>query len=318
MKGQSPLRVLLFFLIFIPGIYLLYSYILTPDQYILLWGVITSLVIAILVAMAFNIADQWEKAVILRLGRYTGLRGPGPFFIIPLVERVAYWIDLRIITTTFKAEKTLTKDTVPVDVEAVLFWKVKDPQKAALEVENYQTAISWASQTALREVIGKSELAEMLEGREKLDAILQKIIDLRTEQWGINISSVEIRDVIIPQELQDAMSMQAQAERERQARVILGDSERQVAEKFEEAARTYQHNPVALHLRAMNMLYEGLKIKENTTMVIVPASVLDTMSFGATTGLTALAKSVEAERKKSTREFGKEENPVQEEGGRSG
>jgi regulator of protease activity HflC (stomatin/prohibitin superfamily) len=318
MKGQSPLRVLLFFLIFIPGIYLVYSYILTPDQYILLWGVITSLVIAILVAMAFNIADQWEKAVILRLGRYTGLRGPGPFFIIPLVERVAYWIDLRIITTTFKAEKTLTKDTVPVDVEAVLFWKVKDPQKAALEVENYQTAISWASQTALREVIGKSELAEMLEGREKLDAILQKIIDLRTEQWGINISSVEIRDVIIPQELQDAMSMQAQAERERQARVILGDSERQVAEKFEEAARTYQHNPVALHLRAMNMLYEGLKIKENTTMVIVPASVLDTMSFGATTGLTALAKSVEAERKKSTRELGKEENPVQEEGGRSG
>jgi len=318
MKGQSPLRVLLFFLIFIPGIYLLYSYILTPDQYILLWGVITSLVIAILVAMAFNIADQWEKAVILRLGRYTGLRGPGPFFIIPLVERVAYWIDLRIITTTFKAEKTLTKDTVPVDVEAVLFWKVKDPQKAALEVENYQTAISWASQTALREVIGKSELAEMLEGREKLDAILQKIIDLRTEQWGINISSVEIRDVIIPQELQDAMSMQAQAERERQARVILGDSERQVAEKFEEAARTYQHNPVALHLRAMNMLYEGLKIKENTTMVIVPASVLDTMSFGATTGLTALAKSVEAERKKSAKEFGKEENPVQEEGGRSG
>jgi regulator of protease activity HflC (stomatin/prohibitin superfamily) len=298
MKGQTPLRVLIFFLIFIPGIYLLYAYVITPDQFPLLWGAITSLVIAIIVALAFNIADQWEKAIILRLGHYHGLRGPGPFFIIPLVERVAYWIDTRIITTTFKAEKTLTKDTVPVDVEAVLFWKVKDAQKAALEVEDYQSAISWASQTALREVIGKSELADMLEAREKLDAILQKIIDTRTEQWGINISSVEIRDIIIPQQLQDAMSMQAQAERERQARVILGDSERQVAEKFEEAARTYQHNPVALHLRAMNMLYEGLKVKDNTVMVIVPASVLDTMSFGATAGLTALAKTAEAELKK--------------------
>jgi regulator of protease activity HflC (stomatin/prohibitin superfamily) len=301
MKGQTPLRILLFFLIFIPGIYLLYDYILSPDQLPLLWGAITALVIALIVSLAFNIADQWEKAVILRLGHYRGLRGPGPFFIIPLAERVAYWIDTRIITTTFKAEKTLTKDTVPVDVEAVLFWKVNDAQKAALEVENYQSAISWASQTALREVIGKSELADMLEGREKLDAILKKIIDTRTEQWGITISSVEIRDIIIPQQLQDAMSMQAQAERERQARVILGDSERQVAEKFEEAARTYQHNPVALHLRAMNMLYEGLKVKDNTVMVLVPASVLDTMSFGATTGLTALAKTVDAERKKGSK-----------------
>jgi regulator of protease activity HflC (stomatin/prohibitin superfamily) len=301
MKGQTPLRILLFFLIFIPGIYLLYDYILSPDQLPLLWGAITALVIALIVSLAFNIADQWEKAVILRLGHYRGLRGPGPFFIIPLAERVAYWIDTRIITTTFKAEKTLTKDTVPVDVEAVLFWKVNDAQKAALEVENYQSAISWASQTALREDIGKSELADMLEGREKLDAILKKIIDTRTEQWGITISSVEIRDIIIPQQLQDAMSMQAQAERERQARVILGDSERQVAEKFEEAARTYQHNPVALHLRAMNMLYEGLKVKDNTVMVLVPASVLDTMSFGATTGLTALAKTVDAERKKGSK-----------------
>jgi regulator of protease activity HflC (stomatin/prohibitin superfamily) len=301
MKGQTPLRILLFFLIFIPGIYLLYDYILSPDQLPLLWGAITALVIALIVSLAFNIADQWEKAVILRLGHYRGLRGPGPFFIIPLAERVAYWIDTRIITTTFKAEKTLTKDTVPVDVEAVLFWKVKDAQKAALEVENYQSAISWASQTALREVIGKSELADMLEGREKLDAILKKIIDTRTEQWGITISSVEIRDIIIPQQLQDAMSMQAQAERERQARVILGDSERQVAEKFEEAARTYQHNPVALHLRAMNMLYEGLKVKDNTVMVLVPASILDTMNFGSATGLTALAKTVEAERKKGSK-----------------
>ncbi len=309
MKGQSPLRVLLFFLVFIPGIYLLYSFALSPDQFPLLWGAITSLVIAILVSVAFNIADQWEKAVILRLGRFQGLRGPGPFFIIPLAERVAYWIDTRIITTTFKAEKTLTKDTVPVDVEAVLFWKVKDSEKAALEVEDYQSSISWASQTALREVIGKSNLADMLEGREKLDAILQKIIDARTEQWGIHISSVEIRDIIIPQQLRDAMSMQAQAERERQARVILGDSERQVAEKFEDAARTYQNNPVALHLRAMNMLYEGLKVKDNTVMVLVPASILDTMNLGGTTGLTSLAKTMIMEQKmKGSPEQGEEQS----------
>jgi regulator of protease activity HflC (stomatin/prohibitin superfamily) len=177
-----------------------------------------------------------------------------------------------------------------VDVEAVLFWKVLSPEKAALQVEDYRTAISWASQTALREVIGKSFLADMLEGREKLDAVLQKIIDLRTEQWGVHVSSVEIRDILIPAELQDAMSMQAQAERERQARVILGESEKQVAEKFEEAARTYRDNPTALHLRAMNMLYEGLKSKETATLVLVPASVLDTMTLGDTSGIIALAK----------------------------
>lgn len=223
---------------------------------------------------------------------------PVLFFIIPFAERVAYWIDLRVITTSFRAEKTLTKDTVPVDVEAVLFWKVLDPERAALEVEDYRTAISWASQTALREVIGKSFLSEMLEGREKLDEVLQKIIDTRTEQWGIHVSSVEIRDVIIPPDLQDAMSMQAQAERERQARVILGDSERQIAKKFEEAARTYEHNPTALHLRAMNMLYEGLKVKDNATLVIVPASVLETMNIGSTTGLFSLAKLQEMEKKR--------------------
>ncbi|WP_243670433.1 slipin family protein [Methanoculleus chikugoensis] len=204
---------------------------------------------------------------------------------------MAYWIDLRTITTSFRAEKTLTRDTVPVDVEAVLFWRVRDPERAALEVEDYRSAISWAAQTALREVIGKSDLANMLEGRERLDAELQRIIDVRTEQWGgIHVSSVEIRDILIPRELQDAMSMQAQAERERQARVILGDSELQVAKKFEEAARTYQDNPTALHLRAMNMLYEGLK--EKATLVLVPASVLDTMNLGTTLGLSALAKNV--------------------------
>ncbi|NYT21668.1 MAG: slipin family protein [Methanomicrobiales archaeon] len=294
MKEPNPLQIVLFFLIIAPGVYLLSRWLGTPGQYAFLAGGVIAVILAVLVAGSFKVADQWEKAVVLRLGRYTGLRGPGPFFILPFIERVAYWIDLRIITTSFKAEKTLTRDTVPVDVEAVLFWKVLDPEKAALEVEDYRSAISWASQTALREVIGKSFLSDMLEGREKLDAVLQKIIDLRTEQWGIHVSSVEIRDVIIPPELQDAMSMQAQAERERQARVILGDSERQIAEKFEEAARTYQDNPTALHLRAMNMLFEGLKIKENATLVIVPASVLETMNLGAMTGLVSLARTPDA------------------------
>jgi regulator of protease activity HflC (stomatin/prohibitin superfamily) len=302
MKEPNPLQVILFFLIVAPGIYLISRWLGAPGQYAFLVGGIIAAILAVLVAGSFKIADQWEKAVVLRLGRYTGLRGPGPFFIIPFAERVAYWIDLRIITTSFRAEKTLTKDTVPVDVEAVLFWKVLNPEKAALEVEDYRSAISWASQTALREVIGKSFLSDMLEGREKLDAVLQKIIDHRTEQWGINVSSVEIRDVIIPPELQDAMSMQAQAERERQARVILGDSERQIAEKFEEAARTYEGNPTALHLRAMNMLYEGLKIKENSTLVIVPASILDTMNLGAMTGMVSLAKNLDVQKKKQPSE----------------
>ena len=222
--------------------------------------------------------------MILRLGKFHALRGPGLFFIIPVFDSIAYWIDNRVITTGFKAEKTLTKDTVPVDV--VLFWKVIVPKKAALDVADYQSAISWASQTALRDVIGKTFLSDMLEGRDKISSLLQKIIDERTEPWGINVISVEVKDVLIPPALEDAMSMQAQAERERQARVILGDSERQVAEKFGEAAKTYINNPVALHLRAMNMLYEGLK--ENATIVIVPSTVVETMQLGGVAGLTAL------------------------------
>jgi regulator of protease activity HflC (stomatin/prohibitin superfamily) len=189
---------------------------------------------------------------------------------------------------SFKAEKTLTKDTVPVNVDAVLFWKVLDPKKAALDVADYQSAISWASQTALRDVIGKTMLSDMLEGRDKISSELQKIIDERTEPWGINVISVEVKDVLIPPALEDAMSMQAQAERERQARVILGDSERQVAEKFGEAAKTYANNPTAFHLRAMNMLYEGLK--NNATIVIVPSTVVETMQLGTVAGLTALTK----------------------------
>jgi regulator of protease activity HflC (stomatin/prohibitin superfamily) len=242
--------------------------------------------IAVVVSYSIKIADQWERVVVLRLGRFRSLEGPGLFFIIPIVETVPYWIDIRVITSSFKAEKTLTKDTVPVDVDAVLFWKVVEPTKAALDVADYVSAINWASQTALRDVIGKTMLSDMLEGREKISNDLQKIIDIRTEPWGINVISVEIRDVHIPAALEDAMSMQAQAERERQARVILGDSERQVAEKFAEAAQTYANDPVAMHLRAMNMLYEGLK--QNSTIVIVPSSAVETMQLGGLAGLTAL------------------------------
>ncbi len=254
------------------------------------WIGVIAFVIALFVSLAIKVADQWDKAVILRLGTFRSLKGPGLFFIIPVIDAIPYWIDTRVITTGFKAEKTLTKDTVPVDVDAVLFWKVLDPKKAALDVADYQSAISWAAQTALRDVIGKTMLSDMLEGREKISAELQKIIDERTEPWGINVISVEVKDVLIPSALEDAMSMQAQAERERQARVILGDSERQVAEKFGEAAKTYTNNPVALHLRAMNMLYEGLK--DNATIVIVPSTVVETMQLGGIAGVTALTMGI--------------------------
>ncbi len=266
------------------------------------WIGAIALVFAFAGFLATNVADQWEKAVILRLGKFRSLEGPGLFFIIPIVDTIPYWIDTRVITVSFKAEKTLTKDTVPVDVDAVLFWKVFDPKKAALDVANYQGAIGWASQTALRDVIGKTMLSDMLEGREKIGSELQKIIDARAEPWGISIISVEVKDVLIPTALEDAMSMQAQAERERQARVILGDSERQVAEKFGEAARTYADDPIALHLRAMNMLYEGLK--ENSTIVIVPSSAVETMQLGGLAGMTALTMGLQ-DREQKARELKK-------------
>jgi len=234
---------------------------------------------------------------VLRLGKLHGLRGPGLFGIVPIVDTVPFWIDIRVITSTFKAEKTLTRDTVPVDVDAVLFWKVIDPERAALAVADYASAISWAAQTALRDVIGKTMLADMLEGRAKLAIELQQIIDARTEPWGVNVIAVEVRDVLIPAGLQDAMSMQAQAERERQARVILGDSERQIAEKFSEAARTYAGDATALHLRAMNMLYEGLK--QNSTIVLVPSTAVDSMQLGGTVAVTALAQELAAKREVS-------------------
>ncbi len=257
-------------------------------------ALILAFLCAALISSSIRVADQWSKAVVLRLGKFRSLEGPGLFFIVPLIETIPYWIDTRVLTSSFKAEKTLTKDTVPVDVDAVLFWKIVDPRKAALEVADYQVAIGWASQTALRDVIGKTMLSDMLEGRDKISDALQKIIDARTEPWGINVISVEVKDVLIPASLEDAMSMQAQAERERQARVILGDSERQVAEKFGEAAKTYMNNPVALHLRAMNMLYEGLKA--NSTIVIVPSSAVETMQLGGMAGLTALTMGIGQER----------------------
>ena len=240
------------------------------------------------VLFALKVADQWEKAVVLRFGRFAGLRGPGLFWIVPVIDRIPIWIDHRVMVTPFSAEKTLTKDTVPVDVDAVLFWLVWDAEKAALEVEDYRVAIAWAAQTALREVIGQMNLADILVGRARMDRDLQKIIDERTTPWGVTVQSVEIRDIVIPQELEDAMSRQAQAERERQARVILGESEKQIAQSFADASLPYLDNPTALHLRAMNMLFEGLK--EKGALVIVPSSAVDTMNLGGLSGVVSLGR----------------------------
>jgi len=293
MRKPSSFAVLLFFVISAVGCGLAYA------LHALYGSVAGGLLVACaffaaasIVSSSIKVAAPWDRAVVLRLGRFRALRGPGLFGILPIIDGIPYWIDTRVITTAFKAEKTLTRDTVPVDVDAVLFWKVIDPEKAALAVADYVSAISWASQTALRDVIGKTQLADMLEGRDKISTDLQRIIDLRTEPWGVKVVSVEVRDVLIPPGLENAMSMQAQAERERQARVILGDSERQVAEKFGEAAKTYAHDPIALHLRAMNMLYEGLK--QNATIVLVPSSALDTMQLGGLAGVTAMTAALEA------------------------
>jgi regulator of protease activity HflC (stomatin/prohibitin superfamily) len=301
MRSKSVFAGFIFVVIFGAGLAWAYNVYSVSDATETVIISVASFIIALIISSAIKVADPWDKAVVLRLGHFQSLRGPGLFFIIPILDTIPYWIDTRVITTSFKAEKTLTKDTVPVDVDAVLFWKVLDPQKAALEIADYKTAISWASQTALRDVIGKTMLSDMLEGRDKISSVLQKIIDERTEPWGINVNSVEVKDVLIPAALENAMSMQAQAERERQARVILGDSERQVAEKFGEAALTYANNPVALHLRAMNMLYEGLK--QNSTIVIVPSSAIDTMQLGGMAGLTALTMGIgqdKANKEKST------------------
>src|SRR5580700_3132174 len=240
--------------------------------------------------LAIRVADQWEKAAVLRLGRYKGLRGPGLFFIIPVVDKISGYVDQRIRVTDVSAESALTRDTVPVNVDAIVFWVVWDAEKCILEVEDFRQAIQMSAQTGLRESIGRHELAQMITERELLGKELQRILDEKTNPWGITVQSVEIRDVHIPAALEDAMSRQAQAERERQARIILGTAETEISSKFAEAALVYADNPIALHLRAMNMLYEALK--EKGSMVIVPSSAVETMGLGGMLGTTALARPV--------------------------
>ena len=249
-------------------------------------GAIVGALLGAIGAMSPRVAKQWERAVVLRLGRYTGLRGPGLFWVMPLIDSVSTYVDQRIITTNFAAEQTLTADTVPVNVDAVLFWMVYDPEKAALEVQDYNQAVSWAAQTALRDIIGRTALTDLLRGREKIEDELQKLIDERTTPWGVTVQSVEMRDVVIPDALQDAMSREAQASREKQARIILGQAEVEIAHLFEKAASSYHENPTALHLRAMNMLYEGLK--EKGAMMIVPSTAVESMGMGGLLGAAAV------------------------------
>jgi len=253
------------------------------------------LLLSVFIAASIHIADQWEKAIVLRMGKFTGLKGPGFFFIIPIIDSIANYIDQRVRVTDIKAEKTLTKDTVPVNVDAVVYWTVWDVEKAALEVQDYEKAVLNISQTGLRDTIGRHELSDLLSDRQKISTELQAILDEHTNPWGITCQNVGIRDIIIPENLADAMSKQAQAQRERQARVILGTAETEIAEKFAEASQQYINNPVALHLRGMNMLFEGLK--EKGSMVIVPSSALDSMNLGAMGGLVSLAKANEQETK---------------------
>lgn len=288
-KQTNPISVTLFGLILSVGAFASYATGQFAREEFPFWFAL-SFLLAFLVLFALKIANQWEKAIVLRFGKFNRVAGPGLFWIIPIIETIPTWVDQRVMVTPFSAQKTLTRDTVPVDVDAVLFWVVWDAQKAALEVENYRVAVDWAAQTALRDIIGKMMLADILVGRSVIDKELQQIIDQRTTPWGITVQSVEIRDIVIPQDLEAAMSRQAQAERERQARVILGESEKQIAASFAEAAHAYADNPTALHLRAMNMLFEGLK--EKGALIIVPSSAVDTMNLGGLSGLAALATQV--------------------------
>lgn len=249
---------------------------------------VAATVVAALLAPCVQIAYQWERAVLLRFGKFVGIRGSGLFVVVPIIDKVAQYVDQRIRATDFRAETTLTKDTVPVNVDAIAFWMVWDAEKAVLEVEDFYLAVILSAQTALRDAIGRSELAELLSHRDRLGQEIQQVLDKKTDPWGITAQSVEIRDIIIPQGLEDAMSKQAQAERERQSRIILGTAETEIAEKFARASEAYRDNPVALHLRAMNMVYEGLKQKGS--MVIVPSTAVETMGLGALGGLTALGR----------------------------
>jgi regulator of protease activity HflC (stomatin/prohibitin superfamily) len=248
-------------------------------------GILIGLVLGIVCMQSPKVAQQWERAVVLRLGKYKGLRGPGLFWILPFFDSVTSWIDQRVITTNFNAEETLTSDTVPVNVDAVLFWMVYDPEKAALEVQDYARAVSWAAQTALRDIIGRTSLTELLRGRERIEADLQKLIDERCTPWGVTVQSVEMRDVVIPTSLQDAMSREAQAAREKAARIILGQAEVEIAHLFQEASKSYHDNPTALHLRAMNILYEGLK--EKGALMLVPSTAVESMGLGGMLGAAA-------------------------------
>ena len=252
-------------------------------------GVLTGFVFA----LSPRIAKQWERGVVLRLGRFQGLRGPGLFWVVPFIDTVSTWIDQRVITTSFAAEETLTSDTVPVNVDAVLFWMVYDPEKAALEVQDYAGAVSWAAQTALRDIIGRTSLTDLLRGRERIEAELQKLIDERSTPWGVTVQSVEMRDVVIPTALQDAMSREAQAAREKQARIILGEAEVEIASLFRDASKAYHENPTALHLRAMNILYEGLK--EKGALMLVPSTAVESMGLGGLLGAAAMRQEKLAE-----------------------
>ena len=250
-----------------------------------LW-LIGGALVGVVAALSPKVAQQWEKGIILRLGKYVAMKGPGLFWVVPLIDSVSSWIDQRVITTSFAAEQTLTSDTVPVNVDAVLFWMVYDPEKAALEVQQYKEAVSWAAQTALRDIIGRTSLTNLLRGRESIEEQLQDLIDKRCNPWGVSVQSVEMRDVIIPDTLQDAMSREAQAGREKQARIILGEAEVEIAKLFKEASASYEANPTALHLRAMNMLYEGLK--EKGALMLVPSTAVESMGMGGLLGAAAL------------------------------
>ena len=269
--------------------------VLTLANAILFYSELISFTIALIglaatlfIAATLKISDQWEKAVVLRMGKFIGLKGPGWFLIIPIIDRVDKYIDQRVRVTDIRADSTLTKDTVPVNVDAVVYWTVWDAEKAALEVQEYEYAVSLVSRTGLRDIIGKHELADLLQNREKIAEALQHALDETTSSWGITCQSVGIKDIVIPPDLADAMSKQAQAERERQARIILGTAETEISEKFSQASENYHNNPVALQLRGMNMLFEGLK--EKGSLVIVPSSALESMNLGAIGGLTALAE----------------------------
>ncbi len=280
-KWFNPFSIMIF--IIFGSIFL----ILSTMGYIHFMTAIAGGVFSLILASCFQVADQWEKAVLLRLGKFIGLKGPGLFLIIPIIDRIDTFIDQRVRVTDFSAEKTLTKDTVPVNVDAVVYWTVWDAEKAALEVRKYIKAVTYVAMTGLRDIIGKHELADLLQNRDKIASELQKIMDEHTNPWGVSCQSVGIKDIVIPTSLSDAMSKQAQAERERQARIILGTAETEISEKFVIAAENYRDNPIALQLRGMNMLFEGLK--EKGSLIIVPSSALESMNLGTVGGLAALS-----------------------------